>query len=163
MDTEETKAHKEMIMSDWLYPKASDCCIGASGALARSETSEANISGVASHIRSITSKNVCKNYQQSKIHVAKERGDRFALEAFLCNQGFDLSTVIDKHRKAQEKEYNLDNNCNEGEDDKEEDCGAVDNEEDDKGDTEMAGAGDTGCSGQLVPAGAASQDTHAEP
>ncbi len=74
MDADEAKARESMIHSKRLYAKPGERHIGASGASACSETSDADVSAANSATRSTASENIVPNYRKGKLKNAKQEG-----------------------------------------------------------------------------------------
>ena len=94
MDDEELKAREEMIRSERLYAKPGDRRVGASGASARTETSDADISAVNSAARSTATENIQSNYRKAKLKNATQAGQIAALIEACKSAGIDPKTVL---------------------------------------------------------------------
>jgi hypothetical protein len=91
---EEAKARERLVRSDRLYADPGERRVGASGASARSDTSDADISAVRSTDRSTAEENIASSYRRVKFKIATQAGHVATLSIAMRAAGLDPSAVL---------------------------------------------------------------------
>jgi hypothetical protein len=177
MDEDEVKAREKMIEEERLYADPAKQRVGASGASARTETKEDDISKAPSGAASTASENLRVTHRSDKLKIAQTNDINAVYADALRKAGIDPATIFAAHQAAGQEEYASDEgsmdpracadekcehlgNGDESGDGDSRDHTDEDTDEDDV--VEVTNADNAGRPGQSAPTGQTDQSTGVE-